>query len=170
MAKGRRPKPTAVKLVSSARKPSKKHTDTEPVPSLGIPQPPKHLDAGAKAEWKRVTRDLFAAGLLAYIDRAALAAYCQAWSTWETAQLVIAQIAKQEPLYKGLIVTSSTGALKANPAVTQAKDAQAAILRFAIEFGMTPAARSRMHVHAPKIPNENDSDQDAPIDEFAKYY
>ena len=170
MAKGRRPKPTAVKLVSSARRPSKKQFDAEPAPSLGIPQPPNHIDAGAKAEWKRVTHDLFEAGLLSYIDRAALAAYCQAWSTWETAQLVIAQIAKQEPLYKGLMVTSSTGALKANPAVTQAKDAQAAILRVAIEFGMTPAARLHMHVQALKVPNENDSEQDSLIDEFAKHY
>ena len=172
MTKGRRPIPTAQKRLRSARKPSKKDVEHEPKPALGIPRPPKNLDAVAVREWQRVTKELVTAGMLAYIDRAALAAYCQAWSRWEAAQAAVAVIAKQAPLLGGMVI-QSRGILKQNPAVQIMKDAEISILRFAIEFGMTPASRSRMHVHLPRPGDDEqaaDKDQgQAPFDEFAIY-
>src|SRR5687768_15051802 len=44
------------------------------------PDCPKHLWPEARREWKRVSAELEDAGLVAKIDRAALALYCQAWA------------------------------------------------------------------------------------------
>src|SRR6056297_3348266 len=48
----------------------------------GQPRCPEHLDPVARKEWRRLARPLFEAGILTVADRAAFAAYCQAWSRW----------------------------------------------------------------------------------------
>ena len=75
-------------------------------------------------------------------------------------------------------MTSATGIVKVNPAVVIAKEAMNSILRFATEFGMTPAARARMQVHAPRptgsdgsaIDGGDEADQAPFVDEFSKYH
>lgn len=44
------------------------------------PDCPKHLWPEAKKEWKRISFELVDAGLVAKVDRAELALYCQAWA------------------------------------------------------------------------------------------
>ena len=81
---GRRPKPTALKALQGnpGKRPLNRH---EPQPG-GLPKCPKHLDGQARKEWKRISRELIACGLLTEVDRAALAAYCVAWSRWIDAE------------------------------------------------------------------------------------
>ena len=53
MARGRPPKPTALKLLHG--NPGKRPiSDREPKPPKGETTCPKHLDATAKTEWKRI--------------------------------------------------------------------------------------------------------------------
>ena len=83
--RGRKPKPTHLKLVTG--NPGKRAlNENEPKPELSLPSPPPHLDDEAKVEWGRVSERLYALGCLAEIDRAALAAYCQAYSRWVRAE------------------------------------------------------------------------------------
>lgn len=134
---GRRPKPTALKKLSG--NPGKRAiNNAEPKPS-GIPDCPDHLDDDAKAEWRRISAELSALGLLTIIDRAALSAYCQSWSRWMKAE---ANIAKH-----GLVVKSpKSGYPIQNPFVTVANTALDSMRKFLVEFGMTPASRARLQV------------------------
>ena len=82
---GRKPKPTKLKLITG--NPGKRLLyEREPEPKPGIPECPSHLDEEARAEWGRIAPELATMGVLARIDRAALAAYCQAWSRWVKAE------------------------------------------------------------------------------------
>jgi len=134
---GRRPKPTALKEL--AGNPGKRAMNrSEPKPT-GIPTCPRHLDKEAKVEWRRVSGDLITLGLLTSVDRAALAAYCAAWSRWVTAELQIQKF--------GLVIKSpKSGYPVQNPFVGVANTSLDQMRKFAVEFGLTPSSRSRLHV------------------------
>ena len=51
-----------------------------------LPRCPPHLSAVARKEWRRLATPLYAAGILTLADRAAFAAYCQAWARWVEAE------------------------------------------------------------------------------------
>jgi len=134
---GRRPKPTALKRLEG--NPGKRALNrTEPTPT-GIPKCPPHLDREAKAEWKRISADLTTLGLLTNVDRAALAAYCSAWSRWVAAEKSIQK-------FGTVIKSPKSGFPIQNPFVGVANTALDQLRKFAVEFGLTPASRSRLHV------------------------
>ena len=142
---GRKPKPTALKAL--AGNPGKRPlNDSEPKPS-GIPDCPDHLDEIATAEWDRVSSELVTIGLLTSVDRAALAAYCAAYSRWVKAEKNIQQ-------YGEVIMTKDKNAVQ-NPYVGVANRAMDLMHKFITEFGMTPSSRSRLHVTAP-TPHSDD--------------
>ena len=88
--RGRKPKPTALKLIDGnpGKRPIVGH---EPRPPASRPTCPAHLSASAKAEWKRLAGALNRIGLLTQVDRAALAAYCQAYGRWVEAEKKLAE-------------------------------------------------------------------------------
>jgi P27 family predicted phage terminase small subunit len=140
--KGRKPTPTYLKLVTGnpGRRPLKARAE----PQGGVPRPPAVLGADAVAEWRRVAVKLSRLGLLATIDRAALAAYCQAYGRWVAAERALALMAERDPVTAGLLIKTSNGNAIQNPLVGIANKAAAAMVRYAAEFGMTPSARSRV--------------------------
>src|SRR5258708_11406890 len=73
----------------------------EPEPPVVIPSCPKHLNQEARKEWRRVTRELAALGLIGQIDRTAIAVYCDSYARWVEASDNIRQY--------GLILKSPTG-------------------------------------------------------------
>ena len=84
MTSGRKPTPTALKLVKG--NPGKRAVNkAEAVVALSEPTPPAFLCDDAKVEWGRVCSALYAAGLMTELDRAALAAYCAAYGRWAQA-------------------------------------------------------------------------------------
>src|SRR5262249_30285062 len=58
----------------------------EPEPETSIPELPTILVGEALLEWHRITAELLQLGLVTKVDRAALAAYCQAWGRWVEAE------------------------------------------------------------------------------------
>ncbi len=84
MKRGPRPTPTRLKLPLG--NPGKRPLNTrEPQPRLGIPSCPKHLNELARKEWRRITRELNAVGLITNLDRGTLGIiYCPslARSAW----------------------------------------------------------------------------------------
>jgi phage terminase small subunit len=60
------------------------------------------LSAEAKIEWRRVARALHRLGLLTSVDRAALAAYCQAYARWRQAEKALGEMAARDPLTAGM--------------------------------------------------------------------
>lgn len=133
--RGRKPKPTKLKKLAGnpGKRPLNQH-EARVAPE--IPTCPSHLLGEARREWKRITVELYSAGLMTLIDRAAIAGYCQAWARWVRAEK---QLTKG-----GEVVTGVNGTLKLSPWHTVAKNAKEEMRKLLIEFGMSPASRSRV--------------------------
>ncbi len=132
---GRKPVPTALKVLrgNPGHRPI---NPSEPKPRVAIPPAPKELDPIAKKEWRRMGRVLARLGLLTEIDRAAFAGYCVSWSTWITAQQKVQQM--------GSIAKAPSGYPIQNPYIGIANTALTQLRAFLVEFGLTPASRSRV--------------------------
>ena len=79
----RGPKPMSARAHLMRGNPSKKpiaELQDEIQLLVETPDCPKHLWPEARREWKRISAELEAAGLVAKVDRAQLALYCQAWA------------------------------------------------------------------------------------------
>jgi phage terminase small subunit len=86
--RGRKPKPNRLKLMTG--NPGKRPINArEPKPGVAVPTCPAHLNPSAKAEWKRLARQMHVLGMISHLDRAALAPYCQAYGRWAEAERVI---------------------------------------------------------------------------------
>lgn len=133
--RGRKPKPTHLKILEGnpGKRPLNKN---EPKPMPIAPKCPHWLSPEAKREWKRVAPELERLGLLTQIDRAALAAYCQAYARWREVEEVIRK--------QGLTLTTESGYVMPRPEVKIAEKAMQTIRAFCSEFGLTPSSRSRM--------------------------
>ena len=137
MPRGRKPKPTALRILEG--KPGHRPLNLrEPQPLRGIPPRPECLDEIARQEWARVTVELDRLGLLTQVDMAPLASYCQAFSRWYQAEEWIKR--------KRMVFTTPNGFLQKRPEVTIAHEAMRLMHRFAVEFGLTPSARTRLSV------------------------
>lgn len=143
---GRRPKPTKLKKLGGNAG-HRELNEKEPAPPVQPPDMPQGLSPLAQKEWKAIVPQLAQIGALSRIDGKALAAYCQSYSRWMQAE--------QEIVRLGLILEEvildvdgeEIGTrYKRNPAVSIASDALKLMKSFLIEFGMTPAARTRLRV------------------------
>jgi len=112
-----------------------------------IPPCPQHLGSAARTEWRRITPHLVNAGLVTELDRASLAAYCQAWGEWALLEAKVKSLMASkgaDGVERGsdaLIDVTSSG-YKQVAALVQVRDrALDRMLRFAKEFGLTPASR-----------------------------
>ena len=152
--RGAKPTPTNIKLLTGnpGQRPLPK---SEPKPRSRNPSPPAHLNEDAAKEWARIADELTAIGILSGLDRAALAAYCQAYGRWAQAERALAKVINQAD---GLIIKTVSGNMIQNPLVGVANKAMADMVRYASEFGMTPSARSRI--------SASDDDGFDPADEF----
>jgi len=108
------------------------------------PTPPAHLSDEAKVEWGRVVSVLVQLKLMTRIDRASLAAYCQAYGRWVQAERALAAMAEKDLLTRALMIKTTGGNAIQNPLVGIANKAMADMVRYAAEFGMTPSARTRL--------------------------
>lgn len=153
---GPAPKPTALKKLHG--NPGKRALNgTEPRFS-GTPKCPEWLTKNAKAEWKRVVKELESLDLLRSVDSSALASYCQSFARWQSAEEIVDAEGQtvQEPITNkaGDVVGFKT---KRHPATIIAKDERAAMHRAASLFGFDPASRSRISL--PEVPQQDPFEQ-----------
>lgn len=146
---GRPRKPTKLHVLNGnpGKRPLPKN---EPKPTEGVPDRPEWLLPEAKREWTRVVRELEPLGLLALVDRAMLAAYCQSWATYVRAQRKLEQL--------GETFETATGYLMPRPEVAIAKGALEKAMQLSARFGFTPADRAKLAL--PEAP---------PADPFAEF-
>lgn len=139
---GRKTLPDNVHLING--NPSKKKfsvlADGSRVP-VQIPDMPSHLDAGAKREWKKITPELEKLGLIALVDRAALAMYCVAFSRWELAEKKLKELQES-----GLIESTPNGHKQMGVWLQISNRAQEQIKSSLSDFGMSPSARAKVNV------------------------
>jgi P27 family predicted phage terminase small subunit len=138
---GPRPTPIPLKLLrgNPGKRPLKRGFEP-PLPPL----PPDFLTGDAREEWDRIAPGLHLFGLLTAMDVMPLAAYCVAFARWKTTLETFDKMAANDPVMHGLLVKGSEGQPRGNPLLQIAGEAARDMLRFASEFGFTPAARSRI--------------------------
>jgi len=118
-----------------------------------IPAPPRFLGSGlAREEWLRVSGEVHRMGLLSAADLYPFAAYCIAFEQWVHA------VEDSRDKHGRTITTASTtnGNPMVNPALTAVRKAAFDMVRFACEFGLTPASRSRIAINAEEAGDEFD--------------
>jgi len=141
----RGPSPTPTPILEARGSWRAKERAGEPRPPVKAPSCPAWLGKEAKAEWKRQVKLLVAAGVLAELDRAALAAWCEAWEEFVLARHVIAH-GEPDGANKGHVVRGSAGSFVVSPWVRVKNAAVQRLLQLAAQFGFTPAARARLQV------------------------
>ena len=135
MHAGRKPKPSAIKILEG--NPGKRPlNEYEPKPLKKAPPCPKWLEPEAKKEWRRLAKTLEAMGVLTDADMAAFAGYCQAYARWKEAEERITD--------RGLVIRTPSGYPQQVPYISIAQQYLKLMQQFAEQFGLTPAARSRI--------------------------
>lgn len=145
MKGGKNAVPTALKLIRG-NPGKKKLNDREAKIPRAAPEPPEFLNVDGKQEWERICSMLANVGLMTSADRGALGAYCQAYGVWAQAERAINKLQDENEL-NGLLMRTSNGNIVQHVLVGVARRARLDVVRYACEFGMTPAARSRVHVN-----------------------
>ena len=168
--RGQKPKPTALKKLEGNRS-KKALPKNEPKPDLGVapPEAPEWLSEVGRAEWERLSRQLWLNGLLGREDVQAFAAYCDHFSNAmryrsileeqrrEEARVARAQErwehfgrrgTRPEPatLGQASMICTSTGTLQQNPVIGMLNVSTREMMKIATEFGLTPSSRARVNV------------------------
>ena len=132
--RGRKPKPTAIKVLEGNR--SKVQLKEDDMKPEGVPVCPEWLDGVAKEEWERLAPQLITMGVLTSADTVAFAGYCQAYARWQEAEEHISA--------DGATFVTPNGYIQQTPWVSIAHTNQKIMLQFSCEFGLTPSSRSRI--------------------------
>lgn len=118
------------------RKPRPKSGTMKNTPLDALPRCPAHLSSVARKEWRRLATPLHEAGILTLADRAAMAAYCQAYARWVEAE---EKLAATPALLK-----APSGYVQQSPWLTVANKQLELMGRYMSELGLTPVARTRV--------------------------
>lgn len=124
-------------------------------PPIGRPTPPKTLKGEARAEWGRMLDRLAASKTLSTVDDAALYRYCRLHARAERLEQQLATLKK--PFY-----TDHFGHPKVHPGFAQLRAHDHTLRGYLMEFGLTPAARTRVH-------QLKDGSPTNPTDSFAEF-
>jgi P27 family predicted phage terminase small subunit len=160
--RGRKPKPTAAKEL--AGNPGKRALNRHEPAFGGIPTCPRHLQGEARKEWRRMARLLLHTSrkLLTAADRAALALYCEHWQTWKRATELIPKFDKVLTLpggekiqLSGDVIVTKHGNVIQNPYRSIANRSSELLLKFMVEFGLTPSSRARLDLGEGEPPEDS---------------
>jgi P27 family predicted phage terminase small subunit len=95
------------------------------------------MSAAAAAEWDALAPSLTAMRVAKPVDATALALHCEAVARW---RMLAAEVDGAAPLIRG------RGGVVRNPLFAMVRDAEAAVLKSAREFGLTPSSRMSVRV------------------------
>jgi P27 family predicted phage terminase small subunit len=139
---GRRPKPTHLRLVTgnAGKRPINK---AEPTLSRSIPSPPEHLSPSARVAWGRFSAMLDRIGVLTEADAAALEQVSETYAEIVELRADIAANGR----FQTVITKSGDQMERMRPAYSALMDADRRLKAWLVEFGVTPAARSKVKVN-----------------------
>jgi P27 family predicted phage terminase small subunit len=155
MTSGRKRIPTALKLIkgNTGRRPL---PPDEPKFDPDRPSPPPWLSDEAKVEWGRLIDVLYIAGLMTVVDRAVFAAYCDAYATFEVTGAALDEMRRTKgSTIAGFLTKTKNDNVIQSPLLGIHNKARDDMVRFAAEFGMGAAARSRVSANGSKVPPAN---------------
>ena len=133
--RGRKPKPTALKVLEGnpGHRPLNEREPKPPVKALACP---KDLSKEGKKEWRRLCRELEQEGVLTNWDMRIFEQYCDAYAKWKEATNFLNE--------RGLFYITPSGYPQQFPQVAIAQKYSVLMHKYAQELGLTPAARSRL--------------------------
>lgn len=153
--RGPKPAPNVIKLLTgnTGRRPINLSDGVNPV--VCVPSPPKWLSRHAVREWRRIGKELAKLGLIAEIDKASLATYCQTWG--DLCDLEVAFSAQKRKVQESVGETDTslmaayfqktpTGFLRDSAIHRKIVEMRGELDRYVKNFGLNPAARSRVTV------------------------
>ena len=134
--RGRKPKPTAKKLL--AGNPGKRALNTaEPEFSkITNVDPPEWLSDRAAQMWRMVAPELLRENVVAITDLHNVEAFCVAYDNWRMAQESVQK--------NGIVVEGAQGGPIKNPALTAANETMRQLVTFGSMLGLDPASRTRL--------------------------
>jgi P27 family predicted phage terminase small subunit len=136
--KGRPRKPTALKVLhGDFDKNPKRRNKSEPTPDLAIPKCPAWLSEHAKAEWKRITKEVGDLKVLSLGERGALEQYCDTYGKWRECNETIKADGQWYSTNHGLAEHPAAKAHRVYAGMCQ---------KLLCEFGLTPSSRSRLAI------------------------
>lgn len=138
--RGRKPEPRALKKLKGVE--GRFINDNEPQPAPGAPPPPKYLPKDARQIWRYITPLLEEMGIITQIDQASLAMLCIHYA--------LAYNAARKLEEQGAVLEDRDGSPRKNPWLQVLRDNSQQYLRYAGEFGLTPALRQRLSVPEPE--------------------
>lgn len=121
----------------------------EPQAKAGAPRRPTEVKGRAKREWDLIIPELQRLGVLATCDRVALAGYALASGRFF-------DLTHDIDALGGEWAFTPTGTIEINRITRQRDKAEAAMLRFLVEFGLTPSSRARVHANAEQAEVDDD--------------
>lgn len=141
---GRRPTPAYLKEVQGTGRPSRANP-VPPAVTPGRPRIPRHLSPGARAAWRVFAPILDRMGVLTNVDGMALERACECYADIRELQ---ATITREGRTYE---TRTERGDImhRARPEVAALADADRRLKAWLVEFGLTPAARSRVQATPP---------------------
>jgi len=147
--RGPQPQPARLKLLNG--NPGKRPINLADGvnPEVAVPDAPSHLIKEARKEWRRITVELVALGLISRLDRAELAMYCQNWGKLVLLEdalarrMTAAAEAGDDPLI-GMVDVAQSGYRMKNVEVTLIDQFEEKCHKFLQSFGLSPASRSRV--------------------------
>ncbi len=142
-SRGPIPRPSALKAAMG--NPGKRRlNDHEPTPPKGTPDPPSFLVGKAAEIWREITPTLTHMDCLTVADRYALARYCRALARY----IVLSEFFEtNQTIYP---VKGDDGKVRCwleLPTASEWRKLHELLLRLEQNFGLTPAARSRLSVN-----------------------
>lgn len=127
--------PTALRLLEGNRS-HRTPNQFEPRPERILPKAPACLDREAKKIWKEWAPKLLKLGVLTETDTFALETLCRSMSRVREANKAVQE--------KGTVIKDSRGIPRRNPFLRVEEKAQQEVDRMMIQFGLTPASRTRI--------------------------
>lgn len=155
MNSGRRPKPTALKVIEGnlGRRPL---NTNEPKPDPVAPECPDWLHKHAKELWAWVVPQLEQMGVIGRCDLTLLVALCQSWARWREAEAIVDL---EGVTYRPFVVLDGGGnvvepddpgarkavqTVKEHPAMKVIARERAACVKASIDLGLSPTVRARL--------------------------
>jgi P27 family predicted phage terminase small subunit len=151
MGKGRKKTPTVLKEMYGTARADRVLENEMQVDLLSeLPEAPDLLSEIGIAEWYKVTTQLFNLKMLHDVDQSLILAYCNEMSLYIESELELRQNGRIDNFKNsnGDLVRS-----QAKPLVKVKNDALANALKLAVQFGLTPVART--NISAPATTNNN---------------
>ena len=137
--KGRKPKPTGLRLIEGNREHRTIHAELEPKPDNVAPPRPIELRKGPECKaWSYLVQELGKMGILASSDKAQMTGYCFAWGLWCKAKH------EMDTSPHGIVWSD-----KQSPWLRIANKAMEDVIKYGAELGLNPVQRTRVKLEKP---------------------